>query len=345
MVQTELQERFRVSSYYVQANFSRYSSMSRMIALTGATGFIGGTIARRLEAAGWQIRALVRPNSLATSHSRTAAEWVIGDLEDLDSIRSLVRNVYGVIHCAGAVRGASQAHFNRVNVDGVARLVQAAIEQHRVPRFLLVSSLAAREPEISPYAASKRLGEKALAAQAGNMKWTILRPPAVYGPGDKELLPLFRLIGCGIAPIMGSDSARFSLLYVEDLAEAVLSWLDSSKNERDVFELHDGHHNGYAWNDVIDAVARLNGKSVFRLKVPTTALQFLAGLNVLSARLFDYAPMLTPGKVHEITHPNWVCDNDAFSRATGWSPRVSLEEGLRRTLKIQPQRPWRSQSN
>jgi nucleoside-diphosphate-sugar epimerase len=257
---------------------------------------------------------------------------VIGDLEDLDSIRSLVRNVYAVIHCAGALRGASQAHFNRVNVDGVARLVQAASEQHRVPRFLLVSSLAAREPEISFYAASKRLGEKVLAAQAGKMKWTILRPPAVYGPGDKELLPLLRWIGRGLAPIMGCDGARFSLLYVEDLAEAVLRWLDSSRNEREVFELHDGHPNGYAWNDVVDTVARLNGKPVFRLKVPTIALQFLAGLNILSARLFDYAPMLTPGKIREITYPNWVCDNGAFSRATGWSPKVSLEEGLRRTL-------------
>jgi nucleoside-diphosphate-sugar epimerase len=225
MVQTESQERFRVSSYYVQANFSPYSSMSRMIALTGATGFIGGTVARRLGATGWQIRVLVRRNSLATSHSRTAAERVIGDLEDLDSIRSLVRNAYAVIHCAGAVRGASQAHFNRVNVDGVARLVQAASEQHRVPRFLLVSSLAAREPEISFYAASKRLGEKVLAAQAGKMKWTILRPPAVYGPGDKELLPLLRWIGRGLAPIMGCDGARFSLLHVEDLAESVLVFL------------------------------------------------------------------------------------------------------------------------
>ncbi len=305
--------------------------MSGTIALTGATGFIGGALARRLEAAGWQIRALVRPNSFRTHHSATAAQWVKGDLEDLDSLRRLVQSVYALVHCAGAVRGVSQAHFNRVNVDGVARLVQAA-KEHQVPRFLLISSLAAREPRLSPYAASKRLGEDVLAAAAGDMEWTALRPPAVYGPGDKELLPLFRWIGRGIAPILGSSNARFSLLYVEDLAEAAVRWLDCRTVERCVFELHDGHPNGYAWRDVVDTMARMHAKSVVSLRVPTIILRFLAGLNVMAARVFGYAPMLTPGKIREIRHPNWVCDNDAFRRVTGWSPKVSLEEGLRRTL-------------
>ena len=98
--------------------------MSRTIALTGATGFIGGVLARRLETIGWQIRALVRPASLGARYAGTATQWIEGDLEDLDSLRRLVNNdVYAVVHCAGAVRGASQAQFDGVNVDGVARLV------------------------------------------------------------------------------------------------------------------------------------------------------------------------------------------------------------------------------
>ncbi len=307
--------------------------MSRTIALTGATGFIGSALARRLEATGWQIRALVRPISLAARHAGIATQWLEGDLEDLDSLRLLVRDAHTVVHCAGVVRGASQAHFNRVNVDGVARLVRAATEQHRVPRFLLISSLAAREPDLSFYAASKRQGEETLAAVAGEMRWAVLRPPAVYGPGDKELLPLFRWIGRGIAPVLGSSSARFSLLYVEDLAEAVIQWLNCGNTERQLFELHDGYPDGYTWSDVIDTVARSYGRRVVRVQVPVSTLRLLARLNSIMARVFGYAPMLTPGKVRELNHANWVCDNSVLSRATGWTPRVSLEEGLRRTLR------------
>jgi len=236
------------------------------------------------------------------------------------------------VHCAGAVRGASQAYFNRVNVDGVARLVQAATEQHQLPRFLLISSLAAREPYISSYAASKRQGEEALAAGAGQMDWTSFRPPAVYGPGDKELLPLFRWIGRGIAPILGHADARFSLLYVEDLAGAIVKWLDYGRGTGQYFELHDGRHGGYTWHDVIETVARFYGKTPYRLQVPIALLQLLARLNLTMAQLLGYAPMLTPGKVRELRHHNWVCDNHALSSKIGWSPRISLEEGLRRTL-------------
>jgi nucleoside-diphosphate-sugar epimerase len=306
--------------------------MSRTIALTGATGFIGRNLALRLLSSGWQIRGLVRPSSQGSSKAESAIQWIQGDLGDPDSLRHLVSGVDAILHCAGAVRGASQAHFNRVNVDGVARLVQAAREEHQLPRFLLMSSLAAREPHLSHYAASKRQGEEALAAGAGEMPWTAFRPPAVYGPGDKEMLPLFRWIGRGIAPILGRRDARFSLLYVEDLAEAVLKWLNFKRGERQCFELHDGRPGGYTWGEVIETVARFYGKTPFQLRVPETVLQVLARLNLTTAPLLGYAPMLTPGKVRELRHHNWVCDNDAFSRATGWSPKFSLEEGVRRTL-------------
>ena len=306
--------------------------MSRTIALTGATGFIGRNLAFRLLSSGWQIRGLVRPSYQGSSKVEIPIQWIQGDLGDPDSLRHLVNGVDAILHCAGAVRGASQAHFNRVNVDGVARLVQAAREQHQLPRFLLISSLAAREPHLSPYAASKRQGEEVLAAGAGDMAWTAFRPPAVYGPGDKELLPLFRWIGRGIAPILGRRDARFSLLYVEDLAEAVVKWLDLRGGERQCFELHDGHPGGYTWSEVVETVARLYGKSPFRLRVPKWVLQLMARFNLTAAQLIGYAPMLTPGKVRELGHHNWVCDNDAFSRATGWSPKFSLEEGLRHTL-------------
>jgi nucleoside-diphosphate-sugar epimerase len=306
--------------------------MSRTIALTGATGFIGSAVARRLERAGWRLRVLVRCSSPRVRLAGIAVQWVQGDLEDIESLRRLVRGAYAVVHCAGAVRGASHGDFNRVNVAGVARLVQAATDTNPLPRFLLISSLAAREPHLSPYAASKRQGEEVLAALAGKISWAALRPAAVYGPGDRELLPLFRCMGWGIAPVVGPERARFSLLYVDDLAEAVLRWLACGNRESRTFELHDGRPEGYTWDNVVATVACLRGKRVLRLHIPLLMLRLLAEVNLMGARVVGYAPMLTPGKVCELRHTDWVCDNTRFGKETGWAPSVSLEQGLRRTL-------------
>lgn len=305
--------------------------MGRTLALTGATGFIGGALARELPRSGWQVRALVRPSSNVTPLLELGLEPIQGALEDLNSLTRLVDGAHAVVHCAGAVRGITRAHFNQVNVEGIARLVQLAAKQSASPRFLSVSSLAAREPGLSPYAASKRKGEHALATLAGRMKWLVLRPPAVYGPGDQELLPLLRWIGRGIAPILGPMHARVSMLYVDDLSAAVLKWLHNDTCKNGVFELHDGHCGGYSWIDVVDTAARMAGRPVLRVRIPKFALQSLALLSVLLARLCRYEPMLSPGKARELQHSNWVCDNTALSREIDWTPRVLLKQGLRRT--------------
>jgi len=306
--------------------------MSETVALTGATGFVGTALARRLTAAGHRIKALIRPASGHKRPTGVAATWIKGDLENLASLHRLVDGADAVIHCAGAVRGASREQFNRVNADGLARLAQAAAAQKPAPRFLLISSLAAREPHLSYYAASKRQGEKLLAGIYDQLPWTIYRPCAVYGPGDREILPLFRWMAKGIAPIIGSGNGRFSMLYVEDLAEASAQWLDCNCCGYSTYELHDGHPGGYSWYEVIDAVKLLRARSVVRIKIPLVAVKLIAACNLLAARSIGYAPMLTPGKVRELCHLNWAGNNTALNSATGWTPRISLPEGLRLTL-------------
>ena len=306
--------------------------MSPIIALTGATGFIGGALIRRLQETEWRVRALARPASRRDHLSGVEARWIEGDLEDPESLRRLVRGADAVVHCAGAVRGRTRNHFFRVNRDGVARLLKAAVREHPPPRFLLVSSLAAREPHLSPYAASKRAGEAVLAAGAGRMPWAALRPSVVYGPGDREVLPLFRSMYRGVAPVTGPPGARFSMLYVDDLAGAILKWLARGGTRTRIFEVHDGTPGGYGWGDLIRITARLRGGPVRRIRVPAVLLAAAAAVNIAAARITGYDPMLTPGKVREIGHPRWVCDNTPLIRETGWSPRVRLEEGLRRVL-------------
>lgn len=306
--------------------------MSRTIAITGATGFIGGVLAKMLTSAGWHVRALVRSPSYHKRPNDIAAEWVIGDLQDTDSLQQLVAGADAIVHCAGAVRGSVQNDFDRVNVDGVARLVQAAARQNPTPRFLLLSSLAAREPQLSHYAASKLKGEKALASNSRDMLWGVLRPPAVYGPGDKEIRPLFQCMFRGLAPLIGSDTNRVSLLYVDDLAQAIISWLKNGKQPQRIYELHDGHPNGYSWQEIINTVEHLHGNSIFSVKIPVSLVKFVALVNLRIAKILRYSPILNPGKVRELIHPNWVAENTLLNSETGWVPRTELKEGLRQTF-------------
>ncbi len=306
--------------------------MSNTIAITGATGFVGAAVARRLAAAGHVIKALVRPASVHRQPHDIGAQWIEGDLDDNDCLRQLVKNVEVVIHCAGAVRGATREQFYRVNAEGLARLVRAAVDQPQNPRFLLISSLSAREPELSYYAASKRQGEVVLNRRSGRLPWTIYRPCAVYGPGDREILPIFKWMAKGVAPVLGSGTGRFSLIFVEDLADAVVDWLKHEACQFATYELHDGHPHGYSWHEVIDTMRHLRRKMIIRLSIPLMFVKLVAAVNLLAARAIGYAPMLTPGKVGELSHPDWVCDNTPLSRATGWAPRVSLPEGLKLTL-------------
>jgi len=305
--------------------------MPRTIAITGGTGFIGQTIIRNLVEAGYRVRALVRSVERAGCISASGVELILGRLDDSASLESLTRDTYAVVHCAGAVRGATQEQFDRVNAAGVMQLLRVLESQDTPPRLLALSSLAAREPRLSFYAASKYKGEQVLINEARRVAWDVLRPPAVYGPGDREMLPLFSAMARGIAPVPGALHARFSLLYVDDLAAAVLAWIRSGTANNGVFTLDDGREGGYDWRDVAIIVGRVCRRRVRLLRVPAWALDIPAWLNRRASRLFGYAPMLTPEKLRELRHTDWVCNHAALQSATGWQPQVQLEEGLLKT--------------
>jgi nucleoside-diphosphate-sugar epimerase len=253
-------------------------------------------------------------------------------LEDLPSLSRLLEGADTLIHCAGLVRGIDEGAFNRINVDGVARLVQAAQQLHSSPRFLLVSSLAARSPQLSPYAASKKGGEEVLSNESTRLPWVALRPPAVYGPGDRETAPVLRWMSKGLAPVVAPDSSRFSMVFVDDLADAVIELMRVPAWSGQVFELHDGHENGYCWRDVIDTVSTVIQRPIRPIAIPPSLISAAAQVNLTVARWLGYAPMLTPGKVRELRHPFWVADNGPLIRRTGWKPKISLADGMKRTF-------------
>lgn len=306
---------------------------SLLIALTGATGFIGSRIARHLASQGVRIRALVRPGSQYRLPKDIPVEVCLGSISEPSALARLLEGVDAVVHCAGLVRGVTQAEFDAVNVAGTERLVSLARQLAKPPRLVLISSLAARQPQLSPYAMSKYRAEQVVAEFGSGLPWLILRPPAVYGPGDRELLPLLKAMAHGFLPILGPQDGRFSLLFVDDLARAVEKALVHPEVAGQIFELHDGKPNGYGWDEIHAIAEAFRGGAVVRLALPELGLRALAWVVAIASKLVGRAPMLTPAKLNELRYPDWVCDNDAICQVLGWQPEVQFAQGLSLTLK------------
>lgn len=295
------------------------------VALTGATGFVGRHLLRRLVGSGWQLRALTRrPEALEPLGPQVRP--VVGDLESEAALAELVQGADTVVHCAGLVAARSAAEFHRVNAEGTARLLRAAAAAGR-PRFLLISSLAAREPHLSPYAASKRQAEELLRRNAEGLVWQALRPPVIYGPGDRATLPLFRQFARGLV-LRPAGGGRFSMMYVEDLAAAVEALLAQGGLPGAVMELDDGTPGGYGWAEVIAAAERQLGRRIRALPVPQPVQRLAAVAGALGAAFTGRPPVLSQGKVNEIAHPDWVCREGLLGDCISWRPAVRLDEGF-----------------
>ncbi len=299
--------------------------MPGSVAVTGATGFIGGALVRALIKAGWRVRALTR----RPRFDNESTQWIEGDLDNPEALRNLVKDVFAVVHCAGQVRGRSLEDFVHTNVNGTRNLMRASIQQDSPPRFLFISSLAARQPELSWYAKSKHTAEQLLIDHSHIMPCTVFRPTAVYGPGDKEMSPLFRATRRGILPMVGQASMRFGLLHVNDLIAAILCWLSTNVSMKGVYELDDGRPGGYDCRSVALIAQQVWKRQVHSVFLPVPLISLIANINLWSARLLGYSPMLTPGKVRELWHENWTCDITPLTRALpAWQPRVQLRDAL-----------------
>lgn len=291
------------------------------IALTGATGFVGSRVA---ALAGASLRALARRPQPA----RAGIAWVTGDLDDAAALARLCDGARAVIHVAGVVSAPDAAGFQAGNARGTANVVAAA-RAAGVQRFVHVSSLAAREPALSLYGASKARAETAVAASG--LDWVIVRPPGVYGPGDAEMLQLFRLAqrGLGVAP--GGAAARFSLIHVDDLARALLALADAGPTGQ-ILEIDDGTPGGHSHADYARAIGAAVGRRVRVLPVPAWALHAAAALRLSSK--------LTADRARYLAHPDWVARGGNARLAGLWAPHMPLVDGLADAVAGYRARGW-----
>lgn len=286
-------------------------------AVTGATGFVGQAVVDEACRQGLPLKALARRHQPACA----GVEWVRGDLANRASLAELVAGTEAVLHIAGVVNTPDPMGFHLGNVTGTEALVEAA-KAAGVRRFVFVSSLAAREPSLSKYGRSKRHAEEVV--QGSGLDWTIVRPPAIYGPRDREILELFKAARWGVVPM--PPAGRTSIIHVDDLARLLLALVPSRENtSQRIFEPDDGREGGWVHGRLGRAIGRAVGKSVWAPAVPRKALAAAAWLD---GRLRRGKAKLTPDRVGYMCHPDWVSRPDKAPPTELWRPEIPTRDGL-----------------
>lgn len=302
----------------------------RTVALTGATGFVGNATLEAALAKGLNVRALTRQ----ASTERSRVEWVRGTLEDTNALGELVEGADAVIHIAGLTSTRNTARFEGANVTGTANMIAAA-KVGGSARFVFVSSLSAREPGLSAYGASKARAE-ALVRESG-LDWTIVRPPAVYGPGDKDMFELFRAAKFGLVPVPPEGST--SIIHVEDLARLLVALAPVNPvTTAQTYEPWDDNAFGYEHKEL----ARMIGGAMGNDNVTAAALP--PKLMRLGAQIDGFLrgskAKLTEDRVGYMLHPDWVCDMKKAPPISIWQAIWNGEDGLKMTAEWYKEHAW-----
>lgn len=321
--------------------------------MTGGTGFIGSHLVDVLLERKWSVRCLVRENHGLSWLGNLPVERCPGDCRSPASLGQAVRGVDVVFHLAGATKALDERTYFEVNGVGTGNLLRACVEINPgVKAFVYVSSQAAAGPSsgkarteadrcapVSVYGRSKRLGEEIVLGQSARIPVTIVRPPVVYGPRDRALLRLFKLLSRGIRPCLaGRGEQEFSFCYVDDLVRGLLLVCEKEEARGQIFFLSDG--GAYRWKDIGDAFARTMGRGVREITIPEFSVRACALVADMVATARHRPGVFSRDKVREMVQPGWVCDIGKSRRLLGFEPRVTLDEGAALTFEWYKGAKW-----
>ena len=299
-----------------------------VLALTGATGFVGKTVIRLALDKGFEIRALTR----RPQEPRTGVTWIEGALDTPEALRELARGADALLHIAGVVNARNRAGFAAANIAGTQATVDAAAAEG-VRRFIHVSSLSAREPELSNYGWSKAGAEEAVAASG--LDWTMVRPPAIYGPEDTEMLEMFRMARRGL--VMLPPMGRMSVIEVSDLARLLLALVTDRQSFGRIYEPDDGVATGWSHRGFALALGAALGRKVSTMAMPKTVLRIASRMDRIVRR---GGAKLTADRVEYFCHPDWVIDPAKRPPAALWEPQVNTRGGLKATAAWYRRKGW-----
>lgn len=325
--------------------------MERRALITGATGFVGRHLSEALASAGWRIRALVRPTSDTARLRELGAELFPGDLSDREAIRRASEGAEVAFHLAAVTGLRGDTDFHRANVQGTRDLVEGVRAAEPRPRRLVyLSSYAACGPSepgrrrtlqqepapLTAYGRSKLAGEQIVREleQAG-VEVVVLRAPAVYGPGDHAMLPYFRLVRLGLAPSPSGPERLLHLIYVGDLARALLRAADAPAGTYPVAEPVE-----HTWGGVVAAMAAELGRNPVRIPLPPALVRSAAAVTEAAGKVLGRSTVFNREKAREMLAPAWVCDLSGTGAVLPVAETTSLSEGLSQTVRWYTRQGW-----
>ena len=309
-----------------------------LAAVTGGTGFLGRFIVAALIEAGWRVRMLVRSDPIHPLIPALNAEIVLGDLSNPTALEHLCDGADAVIHGAGLIKAKNPDAFFSVNAEGSKNVALASAKVAPRAHFVVVSSLAAREPQLSDYATSKRAGETAVLENVQGPV-TILRPSAIYGRWDKETFHLFRMASKGFVFVPFTQSARVCLIDVADVAKAVVAFANYG-NTNATYELSDRRFDGYKWAEICDTAGEALKTRPLLVGIPPVLFKSGALVSEIISRAVGKTPILTQGKVREILHSDWSSSKRKQPPSSLWRPQIDLTDGFSNTAKWYRHKNW-----
>lgn len=310
-----------------------------LAAITGGTGFVGLHLVPALARSGFRLRLLSRKPPSHPALADLAFETVQGSLQDQSALAELVQDADVVIHAAGLIKAHKRSDFLRTNQDGAAALAQAARARAPQARFLLVSSLAAREPQLSPYAFSKKAAEMVVrqAYGAAPTQLAIIRPPAIYGPWDRETLPLFQATRRHFVPLL--SRGKTALIHADDAADALAAMAGASFRPG-CFALADERPGGYTMRDIFTTASQTTGGQPVFFNLPAPLLLLAGAVSGLWGKTQRVAPIFTLGKAREILHHDWSVVASELLPRDIYAPRIDLASGFAQTIAWYRQAGW-----
>src|SRR5919112_567166 len=293
--------------------------MPDRVLVTGATGFVGSHIAQAFVEAGYEVRVGSRASSDERWISSLDTERVPLDLDwSAEDLSRAVHNVDVVVHAAGITRARRPGDYYSVNAGGTRSVATAALRAG-VRRLVLISSLAARGPDgrdhpESDYGRSKLEAESHLHALSGRMEAVVLRPAAVYGPRDTDLLPLFRMARAGWLTVP-SGAALLQPVYVQDAARAALA---AAREPVGFGPFPVAENRRYTWRDVAAGLEKALGRTVRAVRLPAGAFVLAGRMAEWAGRPLSAVPILDERRSRGLALNAWTCDVSGTEEALGW---------------------------
>lgn len=321
--------------------------------ITGATGFVGSFLAESLVQAKHEVRCLVRKESNLRWIADLDVECFYGSLSDKESLIRGIKDCDVVYHVAGVTKARTEEEYLKNNFEGTKNLLDAALKyRKKISRFLYVGSQTAigPSPTIIPidethppnpltfYGKSKLAGENYVRDHIPKIPITIVRPPAVYGPRDTDILEFFRTVKMGIIPQLGGKEKYLSLIHVKDLVRGILIAAESDKAIGETFFITSPEP--YAWGEISRISLKVLQKKGIRLPIPLSLMKAIAVVSEGISSMTKKPALINNQKVIEMKPDFWTSSPDKAKRVLGFEAEINLENGIRETLIWYKEHKW-----